>query len=139
MFTAVTFSAPTRLSDIAVFCNGLPYTSLYVTCPETLVEVMCNITGSSHIYWTLPSGSCSQLPPQLDDTLTVVVGQNHNCQDEIYTCGPFMQRTVPNWSQDGNYTCSSILTVPRNISATLQCRGDELDLKNITIIRNCKW
>ena len=142
MFTAVTFSTPTRLSGIAVICNGLPCPSTYVTCPETSVEVMCNTTGSStgaYIKWTLPPGSC----PEKNDTLKVIVGRNQNCQDDMNSspCGPFIQRTVPNWSQYWNYTCSSILTVPRNTSATIQCKGDEPgnDLKNITIIRNCKW
>ena len=139
MFTAVTFSTPTCFSGIAVFCNGLPCPSTYVICPETPVEVMCNTTGSStggYIHWTLPPGSC----PQMSDTILVIVGRNQNCQDMNFICGPFMQRNVPNWSQYPDpYTCSSILTVPRNTSATIQCRGDELDLKNITIIRNCKW
>eukprot|EP00731_Ephydatia_muelleri_P006150 Em0003g398a len=120
---------------IAVICNGLPCPSTYVICPETPVEVMCNTTGSStgpYIYWTLPPGSC----PQMNDTLPVIVGRNQNCQDDMHSpCGPFIQRTVPNWSQYPDpYTCSSILTVPRNTSAIIQCKGD--DLKNITIIRN---
>eukprot|EP00731_Ephydatia_muelleri_P006149 Em0003g397a len=98
---------------------------------------MCNTTGSStgpYIYWTLSPGSC----PEKNDTILVIVGRYLNCQDDMHSpCGPFMQRNVPNWSQYPDpYTCSSVLTVPRNTSATIQCRGDELDSKSITIIRN---